>query len=331
VVINFIPSPTPTPTQTPTPTKTTTKTPTTTPTLTQTQTPTKTQTQTPTQTPTNTHTPTETPTQTPTRTNICFPECGQTYEGYGYLYNWWAISNNGGDVSLSGRNLGGIVNISQPYIDERNQWIVPTESAWNTLIGYIDPTYNPTGYLQTEISGLKLKTTNILPFDIHCGLWLPDNSGTTNELKLSLVPGGVRATSGIFATIGLVSYVWSCGETNFFTGRARMFGNSGGNIFRTTNDKHTGMSIRLVRPATASEQLLPDGTTSNNDLTLPHYIGNSRTYITVKIGTQVWTAQNLIDTHYNNGSPIPERISDADWYSNNFYVGGRCSYNNGIS
>jgi hypothetical protein len=92
-------------------------------------------------------------------------------------------------------------------------------------------------------------------------------------------------------------------------------------------EKTFGFSIRLVRPATTYELSLADGTTSNTDSSLPHYIGNSITYITVKIGNQVWTTQNLIDTSYNNGVVIPEVTVDATWFG--LTTGARCSYNNG--
>jgi uncharacterized protein (TIGR02145 family) len=52
--------------------------------------------------------------------------------------------------------------------------------------------------------------------------------------------------------------------------------------------------------------------------------GNS--YRTVQIGTQCWTARNLITTTYANGDPIPEEENDVLW--EDLTTGAYCYYNN---
>ncbi len=49
-------------------------------------------------------------------------------------------------------------------------------------------------------------------------------------------------------------------------------------------------------------------------------------YRTVKIGTQIWMAENLKTTKYRNGEPIPNVINNAQWASSN--TGAYCWYNN---
>ncbi|MBN1183261.1 MAG: caspase family protein [Bacteroidales bacterium] len=49
-------------------------------------------------------------------------------------------------------------------------------------------------------------------------------------------------------------------------------------------------------------------------------------YKTVKIGNQVWIAENLKVTHYRNGDPIPQVQSDDEW--KNLKTGAWCYYNN---
>ncbi|HNR13770.1 MAG TPA: FISUMP domain-containing protein [Thermodesulfobacteriota bacterium] len=49
-------------------------------------------------------------------------------------------------------------------------------------------------------------------------------------------------------------------------------------------------------------------------------------YQTVKIGNQVWMAENLKVTHYRNGDPIPNVTSDSKW--RNLSAGARCNYDN---
>ena len=54
------------------------------------------------------------------------------------------------------------------------------------------------------------------------------------------------------------------------------------------------------------------------------YDGNL--YTTVKIGNQVWMAENLKTTRYNNGTTIPIVLDNASW--SNLITPGYCWYNN---
>lgn len=231
--------------------------------------------------------------------------CGETYEGYGYLYNWYTLPD-------------GIVNIYQPYTDERNQWRVPSNEDWDTLATYLGG---------EGVVGGKLKTTCTIPFSTNNGLWEPPNNGATNEVNWVGVPGGYRDYDGPFFNINYLGYWWSSTEASIDSAWYRTLDHSNSNANRNNYLNTGGFSIRLVRPATPSELLLADGTTSNDDPSLPHYIGNTHAYITVKIGTQIWTAQNLIEEKYNDGSPIPEVTGNAEWTG--LTTGARCSYNNG--
>jgi uncharacterized protein (TIGR02145 family) len=52
-------------------------------------------------------------------------------------------------------------------------------------------------------------------------------------------------------------------------------------------------------------------------------------YKTVKIGSQVWMAENLKTTRYNDGTPIPDVTDDAQWSA--LTDGGYCWNNNDIA
>lgn len=52
-------------------------------------------------------------------------------------------------------------------------------------------------------------------------------------------------------------------------------------------------------------------------------------YKTIKIGNQVWMAENLRTTKYRNGDSIPTITSNSGW--KNLTTGACCSYNNEVS
>lgn len=49
-------------------------------------------------------------------------------------------------------------------------------------------------------------------------------------------------------------------------------------------------------------------------------------YKTVKIGTQVWMAENLKTTKYNDGTPIPNITNLSEWFW--ITTGAYCNYDN---
>jgi uncharacterized protein (TIGR02145 family) len=54
--------------------------------------------------------------------------------------------------------------------------------------------------------------------------------------------------------------------------------------------------------------------------------GEGNVYTSVTIGTQVWMAENLKTTKYNDGTAIPNVINNADWI--NLITDSYCWYNN---
>jgi hypothetical protein len=87
-----------------------------------------------------------------------------------------------------------------------------------------------------------------------------------------------------------------------------------------------GFAIRLVKNANTTELALADGTnSSDNPNVLRAYIGNDgRIYRTVKIGTQIWLANNLSETKYNDGTIIPIVTGNTSWAA--LTTGARCEY-----
>jgi uncharacterized protein (TIGR02145 family) len=99
------------------------------------------------------------------------------------------------------------------------------------------------------------------------------------------------------------------------------FDYSANNYVEQFSDKKEGAGLRLFRPASVLEQTFPDGTYCDD------YIGNDgQFYQTVKIGTQVWLAQNLAETKYRDGSTISTVTDNTAW--SNLTTSAKCSYNN---
>ena len=95
-----------------------------------------------------------------------------------------------------------------------------------------------------------------------------------------------------------------------------MFGlqlvNSTNNTTNTSLAKNGGWQIRLLYVGT--------GTPTN-------YVGNDgKVYRIVQIGTQYWLADNLAETKYRDGSPIPVVTDNTAWAA--LTTGARCAYNN---
>ena len=65
----------------------------------------------------------------------------------------------------------------------------------------------------------------------------------------------------------------------------------------------------------------PDGSSVG---TVKDIDGNQ--YKTIKIGTQVWMTENLKTTRYNDGTDIPNVISNTQW--SNLTTGAYCNYDN---
>jgi uncharacterized protein (TIGR02145 family) len=204
------------------------------------------------------------------------------WPGYGFLYNWFAVDDARGLA-----NPDGGTGLTAP-----NEWRVPSNTDWDTLATFAGG---------SSVAGGKLKSNLDGNPPTYYG-WL-NNGGGTDDYNFSGLPGGFRGSSGNFLGIGDLGYWWS--STEFNTGFAFNYVMTlGPNSASFQNQKAVGLSVRLVREATAGELLLNDGDTSDTS-SLDPYTGNDGTvYVTVKIDTQIWLAQNLRETLYNNSDPI---------------------------
>ena len=182
---------------------------------------------------------------------------------------------------------------------------VPSDEEWTELTDYLGG---------TRVAGGKLK-------EIGTIRWRSPNTGATNETGFTALPGGYRNPNGNFRFIGDYGYWWSAVEENATNARYRLMGFNYSNVRRGSSNKEVGFSVRCVRNLTVGEESLTDGTYLNP---ITDIDGNE--YKVVKIGTQVWMADNLKTTKYNNGVVIPNVQDNTEW--RNLNTGAYCSYNN---
>lgn len=216
---------------------------------------------------------------------------------YGLLYNWYAAT----DV----RN-----------ITSEGDFVVPSKANWETLLNYIDD--------YDEISGRWNLAGGLLK-SIGLDFWNTPNEGAVNSFNFNARGAGCRQFEGVFGAGDTIIKEFSGFISNSEYDIDNLWTTVINNLFADasviSNAKKDGLSIRLVRPATAAEQLLYDGTACE-----PYTGNDGKIYRTVKIGTQVWTADNLAETKFRNGDLIPEVTDNAAWAA--LTTGALCAYNN---
>jgi uncharacterized protein (TIGR02145 family) len=213
--------------------------------------------------------------------------------GYGYHYNFVSISYPG-------------YNIANPV----NGWKVPTEAEALQLVNYIGGSAEAGGKLKEKRGGLNAFQ--------H---WSGGNIGGINKYNFSALGSGYIDYLGGEHDLKQAFNMWTTTIDSANTTQAIVLNLT---TAQTTSnfisrDKREGLSVRLVRVATAIELLLADGTTSESNPTeLPAYVGNDgKVYTTTKIGNQIWLAENLAETYFSNGSSISYASNSNIWININ--------------
>lgn len=170
-------------------------------------------------------------------------------------------------------------------------WHVPTPTEFNILTNYLG------GML---VAGGKLKETGTT-------YWDTPNTGAINQYGFSGLGSGGRTNTGAFIEIKKRIRFWtSTVQSNYTLYYNYAYFISGISVVKN------GCSIRLIKNDAVDPGTMTD------------YDGNI--YPTIKIGTQVWMAVNLLVTHYNDGTLIPEVINNTTWAG--LTTGALCVYNN---
>lgn len=176
-------------------------------------------------------------------------------------------------------------------------WHIPTKTEFETLIAYLGG---------SEVAGGKLKTVGLTDWD-------DPNTGATNEVEFALKGIGGRPSSFIGQKTN--SYTWSATTGDWFDANYLIECTNAsaaiGYGFRDHSNVF-GASVRCIKD---------DATNSGSVTDI-----EGHTYTTVKIGDQVWMAEDLRVKSYNNGDSIPNITDNAAWAA--LTTGAYCTYNN---
>jgi uncharacterized protein (TIGR02145 family) len=137
-------------------------------------------------------------------------------DSYGALYNWHAVNNTNGLCPTG--------------------WHVPTDAEFTAMTNHLGG---------TSVAGGKMKSTRTVP-DPH-PRWESPNTGATNESNWSGLPGGYRNIDGTFNDIGNLGFWWSATEHSAAYAWSRFLYYGNGSVFRSTNIKAEGFSVRCLR------------------------------------------------------------------------------------
>lgn len=129
---------------------------------------------------------------------------------YGAFYNWYAVNDSRG-LCPEG-------------------WRTPTDAEWTaftTMLGGLN------------VAGGKLKATSLL--------WSAPNTAATNSTGFSALPGGYRATDGLFNGIDNFGIFWSSTETSTPNVWTRILSYNSATVYRDSYSKGYGLNVRCLR------------------------------------------------------------------------------------
>lgn len=147
-----------------------------------------------------------------------------------------------------------------------------------------------------SVAGGKMKDTG---FDY----WSSPNTGATNSTKLSFRGTGSRNGRGVISSV-------------FKTFPFHKLGDSG-NLHAQVSYNSESFSLNVYLNSIWREGTCVRGVKMNTSLSegqIGYYVGNNKkVYKTVCVMGVEWLAENLAETEFRNGDPIPEKTINLDW------------------
>lgn len=156
-------------------------------------------------------------------------------------------------------------------------WHVATKSDWQALFSFCGG---------SSLAGGVLKESGLT----H---WLTPNTGAVNQYGFSALPSG--CWSGGYFDLGIYAhFISSTYDTSVYSPKF---------LYNSPEIDETGQGSR--DSLLGSVRLVKNNSTNEGNIVIDGDI-----YHTVKIGTQVWTVENLAVQHYQDGSLISSDFGD---------------------
>lgn len=146
---------------------------------------------------------------------------------YGLLYNWYAVDDS--------RNIAP------------EGWHVPTDEEFSALENYLIANgYNWDGSTSGNKIGKSMASKTGWNSSSEAGD-VGNDMSTNNTSGFTALAGGKRSLSGLFHSIGYYARYWSSTEGSSSDALRLLLGYGYSAVYRSSLDKRTGISVRLIR------------------------------------------------------------------------------------
>jgi uncharacterized protein (TIGR02145 family) len=233
-----------------------------------------------------------------------------------------SLTLNGTEVLHLGKTITGIYPISDI---ESEIHIYPNPTNGTSTVNFVANTTGKVNFELFDITGKRLGTAqNILKTGTHSylisnlgsGIFTVRISSQSYNYTVKLVSNGTANSDVKVKYIGNETIQKTSMKLKSAYAEKEMQYNTGDRL------KITGTSGRYSTVVT-------DVPTQGKLITFPFMPctdADGNNYPVVKIGTQIWMAENLKTTMYCNGDPIPNVTDDIEWRT--LKTGAYCNYNN---
>ena len=175
-------------------------------------------------------------------TSVATAKATANYTTYGVLYNWPAAMAGAASSDANPSNVKGICP---------SGWHLPSDAEWTQMENYLIANgYNYDGTTTGDKIAISLASANGWSSSPNTGAIGNDNAAYDayrNKSGFTALPGGSRTNYGKFYGFGIYGNWWTSTEGNTNNAWYRLLNYSNSNVFRISNNKEYGFSVRCVR------------------------------------------------------------------------------------